>query len=355
MSDMDATLETLPKYVERTSNEVHSQFAHGARGTQTRPDLLHRFAATPHHVDLRLMQRTLRLETNKRSMVDLALKYFERHQYGNSAAPEFCWRVIVESDLKTESAALQLSAFSEGGIRYVNIGQRGFLAVDLEKREGVAFLAESFVESDARLRHRPPLDILFSMTASSLGLMPLSGGCVGTRDKGVIVFGPPNSGKTTASYLASKCGLEFHADQVVFLDVRCDGLRAWGDPFPAVFRPETLDFLPELRHSARHSTYGHLSFYYYDKSGMQSQQASPVTPVCSVFLNRTGTGEPELREIAAEEAIVRLQDCTLFEEGPRFYGQILTGLTALIQSPVYHLRYGSDPAIAAAYIKKMLH
>jgi hypothetical protein len=351
---MDSDVETFPKYVEPTSNEVQPRFAHGAGDSQNRPDLLRRFTATPYAVDLRLMQRTLRLETNNRSMVDLALKYFERHQYGNSTAPEFRWRIVTEPDSKTQSDGLPLSAFSEGGIRYVNIGQRSFLAVDLEKREGVAFLAESFVEADARLSHRPPLDILFSMTASSLGLTPVSGGCVGSREKGVLVFGPPNSGKTTASYLASKHGFEFHADQVVFLDARGDNLRAWGDPFPAVFRPETLDFLPELRQTARQSTYGDLSFYYYDKSGMQSRWASPVTPVCSVFLDRTGTGEPELREFAAEEAILRLQDCTLFEEGPKFYGQILTALTALVQSPVYHLRYGSDPKIAAACIEKML-
>jgi len=342
-------MRTVKKCVEPPSIESHSNCA-----PKSRQDLLRRFTATPHAVDLRLMQRTLRLETNNKSMLDLALRFFERHQYGNSTAPEFRWRIVTEADPQVQSTAVPLSAFSDGSLRYVNIGQRSFLAVDLDKREGVSFLAESFVEGEARLRHRPPLDILFCMTAASLGLTALSGGCVGSRDKGVIVLGPPNSGKTTASYLASKLGFEFHADQVVFLDVRGGVLRAWGDPFPAVFRPETLDCLPELRQSVRRSTYADLSFYYYDKSEMQSQRANPVMPACSVFLDRTGIGKPELQEMSQADAASRLQDCTLFEEDPRFYGQTLTALTKLAENPVYHLRYDSDPKIAATYIEKML-
>jgi hypothetical protein len=262
--------------------------------------------------------------------------------------------MVCESDPRTQTLDVQLSGFSDSGLRYVNIGQRGFLAVDTETREACGFLADPFVEREARFRHRPPLDILFCMTAASLGLTALSGGCVGSGDKGVIVLGPPNSGKTTASYLAARAGLEFHADQVVFLDMRSNALRAWGDPFPAVFRPEALDFLPELRQSARRSTYADLCFYYYDKSQMQSQRANPVIDVCSIFLDRGGTGEPKLREISREDALLRLRDCMLFEEDARFDGQIASALTALAEKPAYTLRYDTDPRVAVSFIEKML-
>ena len=321
---------------------------------ESRQDLLRRFTATPHVLELRLMQRKLRLESNNRSMLDLAWEFFKRHQHGDSSDPEFCWRMVTESDLKVHSTAVPLSAFSAPDISYVNIGQRGFLAVDLEKREGISFFAEAYLGDEARLKHRPPLDILFCMTAASLGLTALSGGCVGSGDKGVMVFGPPNSGKTTASYLAAKAGSEFHADQVVFLDMRGGALSAWGDPFPAVFRPQTLDFLPELRRSARHSTYADLLFYYYDKSEMQSKWANPVIPVCSVFLDRSGIGEPELREVSWKDALSQLRGCMLFEEDPRFDEQILCALTALAEKPVYALRYDTDPKVAASFIEKML-
>jgi hypothetical protein len=321
-----------------------------------RPDLLHRFTSTSHTLDLQLMQRTVCLETNHKSILELARKFFDRHQHGTVGKPQFRWRIVCETDPQVHSTHVPLSAFSDLGLRYVNIGQRGFLAVDLESREAVAFLSDRFVDGETRFRHRPPLDILFCMTAASLGLVALSGGCVGVEDRGVLIFGAPNSGKTTASYLAAKKrrDMEFHADQVVFLDSTPKGLQAWGDPFPAVFRPETIEFLPELRESARRSTYVDLSFYYFDKSSMQSRHARAVTPVCSLFLDRGGARQTELKKITREEAVLRLRDSMLFKEDACFDGQINNALTSLAANPIYELRYADDPKLAAAVIEELL-
>jgi len=319
-----------------------------------RPDPLRRFTSTPHAIDLQLMQRTVRLETNNPDVLELTLKFFEHHQQATTGLPEFLWRVVCERDPQVQSTAVPLAAFSDLGLRYVNIGQRGFLAVDLERREAIGFLAEQFVEGEPRFKHRPPLDILFCMTAASLGLTALSAVCVGHKDRGVVIFGPPNSGKTTASYLAAKLGMEFQADQVVFLDMRSGLLRVWAYPFPAVFRPETLHFLPELRESARRSSYADLSFYYFDKSPLQPRRARPVIPVCCILLDRGTTRKPQLREIAREDAVSRLRDCMLFNEDTRFDAQVAAALIALAGMPVYNLQYGSDPRIAATFIEKML-
>jgi hypothetical protein len=319
-----------------------------------RQDLLRRFTSTPHTTDLQLMQRTVRLETNNKAVLALAQYFFKRHQHGRAGKPQFLWRIVCESDPQVQSTALPLSAFSDVGLRYVNIGQRGFLAVDLESREATAFFSDRFVEGETRFRHRPPLDILFCMTAASLGLIALSGGCVGVSDRGVLIFGPPNSGKTTACYLAAKLGMEFHADQVVFLDMNRKTLRAWGDPFPAVFRPETIEFLPELRQTARLSTYEDLSFYYFDKSPLQARLAQPATPVCTLFLDRGATRDTELTRITPEEAVSRLRECMLFNEDARVDTQVTAALTALAEQPVYNLQYGSDPKIAATVIEEML-
>jgi hypothetical protein len=324
------------------------------RSKANRQDLLRRFPAIPHKADVQLMERTVRLEASTIAVLELARGFFQHHQVGATGNPDFHWRIVCESDPRVESTATPLCAFSDPGLQYVNIGQRGFLAVDLERREAAAYLSDQFLKRDARYRHRPPLDILFSMTAPSLGLTSLSGGCVGLNDQGVLIFGPPNSGKTTACYLAARCGMDFHADQVVFLDMKGNFLRAWGDPFPAVFRPKTAEFLPELQPTLRYSTYEDLEFYYFDKSPLQPRLARPVSPVCGLFLNRNTTGENELTRTTEGEALSRLRDCLLFDEDNRFDAQITEALTALAAIPIYNLRYREDPKIAAGVIKRLL-
>lgn len=320
----------------------------------TRSDLLRRFTPTPYRTNLRVMQRTLRLESNNEEMLALAMTFFARHQHGETGHPEFIWRIVVESESKLEFPAVQVSAFSSEGLRYVNIGQRSFLALDLDKGEAKAFLDPAFLQSEARFKHRPPLDILFSLTSASLGLAALSGACIGSKGRGVLIFGPPNSGKTTASYLAATRQLEFHADQLVFVDVRSHSPMIWGDPFPAVFRPETVAYLPELRASSRHSTYGDCSFYYFDKGAMQAPRAGPIAPVCSLFLNRNGRGKADLFEISPTDAIERLHDCMLFVEDTKYDPQLRIAVAALARQPAYTLTYDSDPRIAAEVIEKML-
>ncbi len=321
---------------------------------QTRPDPLRRFSSTPLASNLQLMGRTVRIETNDEGVLELAWKFFERYQNGNPGVPEFTWRLISEPDRKSQSTAVQVSAFSDPGLQYVNIGQNSFLAVDLETREAIGFLSDFFFQDDPRLRHRPPLDILFCMSAASLGLVALSGGCVGLNDRSVLVFGPPNSGKTTACYLATKLGMEFHADQVVFLEMNRNVFGVWGDYLPAVFRPDTLDFLPELRRSARRSAYADVSFYYFDKSPLQARQARPVVPVCSLFLDRGVSRETRLTEIGGEDTFSRLRDSMLFDEDPRFEANITEALLRLAEQPAYHLQYGSDPKTAADFIERIL-
>jgi len=322
-------------------------------GASERPDLLGRFTGTPHAAKLQLMGRTIHVETNHAPILTRAKEFFERHQHTPPGLSEFTWRIICEHDPLVLSTDVPYTAFSDLGLRYVNIGQRGFLAVDLENLEAVAFLSDRFVEDEARFRHRPPLDILLCMTAASLGLTVLSGACVGVGNRSVVIFGPPNSGKTTASYLAAKSGLEFHADQVVFLDRSGGGVRVWGDLFPAVFRPESVEFLPELRRACR-STYGGLPFFCFDKGEMQSARAEAVTPVCSIFLSRGSVWDEELCQVSAQEGLARLHECLLFKEGRRFDEQVNASLTALAENPIYELRYGSDPKVAARVIEGIL-
>lgn len=331
--------------------------------TPKRQDMLRRFMPTPYAQDVQVMHKTVRVETNREAVLDLAKQFFRSHQHAPATDPQFLWRIVSEPDSHFESTPVPFSGFSDSGLCYVSIGQRGFMAVDLENREAVAYIPDRFFDADAAFRYRPPLDTLFCLTAAPLGLTTLSAGCVASRDRGILVLGPPNSGKTTACYLAAKHDLEFLADQVVFLDRQnndqnhyghCDrALRVWGDTLPAVFRPETLNYLPELCETTHCSTYDDVSFLYFDKSPMQARWARPVMPIGSLFLNRDAQRN-ELRRLVPGEATAKLRNSLLFHEDSRFDAQITEALTALAQMPAYELNYPRDPNIAAGVIQELL-
>jgi hypothetical protein len=127
-----------------------------------------------------------------------------------------------------------------------------------------------------------------------------------------------------------------------------------GAIFSQLFRPETLEFLPELRQSTHHSTCGELAFLYLDKAPFQSRYARPVKPVCSLFLQRGTSGPPNLKEIPPEDVLAKLRGCLLFCEDAAIEAQITAVLTALASRPAYFLQYDSDPNIAARVIKDLL-
>jgi len=324
------------------------------RPKMKRKDLLRRFTPTPHSVDLLIMAKTIRLESNSRAVVKSALEFFARHQGPQPGDPEFLWRIVAEEDSKIAYAGVALSAFSEGGLRFANLGPGGFLAVDLEAREGVGFVAEQLVESEPTLHCRSVFDTLFCMSIGSLGLVPFSAACVGRGENGILIFGQPNSGKTTASYLAAKLGLEFHADQAVFLEIESGRLRVWGDLLPAIFRPESLQFLPELQAATRRFSYPGLTVCYLPKRPLQASKAHSVLPICCVFLERQAAAVPVLSPIARLDLSRRLGESILFRDSDSSAQPSALTFQALEQLPAYHLAYGSDPAAAAVLIHKML-
>jgi hypothetical protein len=185
-------------------------------------------------------------------------------------------------------------------------------------------------------------------------MVPLSAACVGIGGKGLLLFGPPNSGKTTVSYLAATLGLEFHADQAVFLEMEAGHLRVWGDLLPAIFRPESLQFLPELEGATRRFSYPGLTVCYLPKRSFQPPKAHSVAPVCCVFLDRHAATIPTLSPIARPDWSRRLADNMLFKDYDLLALQSARLFPAFENLPAYHLAYGSDPATATVLVRKLL-
>jgi hypothetical protein len=200
----------------------------------------------------------------------------------------------------------------------------------------------------------PFLDNLFCMTAGSLGLVSLRADCVTLSQEGLLVFGPPESGKTCASYLAGNLGLEFYADEGVFVELEAGQLRAWGGFWPIAFRPDALEFMPELKARTRPFSYRDLTFYHLEKPQLHGTQARPVNPLCCVFLERQATISPRISLLSRSELSLRLAGDMLFKDDDRFAEQQAAVFDVLERLPAYHLAYGTDPAVAATFLRTVL-
>jgi hypothetical protein len=323
------------------------------RATEVRNDPMHRFVPTPHSACLPVMGRTVRLETNSSKLLSHMVGLFARCPGAASGRPTFLWRIVVDSDVRVGQPWPRRSTFSDEGLRFAHFGQRTFLAVDLEAREAVAFVAEGLVDDGPGFTS-PFVDTLFYLTAGSLGLAPFGAACVSSEMKGLLVLGAPNQGKTTASYLAAQEGLTYHADQSVFLEIAGGELRAWGDFVPIAFRPQTIQFLPELESRTRPFSYCDFDFRYMDKDELDSTPHGFVTPICSVILERDASSVPQLVRLATTELSTSLSKYVAFKDDDRFEEHRLTILSALAQLPAYHLVYDSDPATAAPFLHQLL-
>lgn len=330
-----------------------SQLSECLKADRKRQDPLRRLAPTPLVAELSIMGRTVRLETNSPTILERTQSLFAKYPRSSSGTPDFLWRIVCETSPQTGPPWPEICAFSDEGLRFASFGQHSFLAIDLASREAVGYLAEGLLADEAGFAS-PFLTTLFIMTAGALRLTPLAGACVTMGEKGLLVLGMPNNGKTTSSYLAAKRGLDFYSDRAVFLDLDGGRLRVWGDFSPASFRVETCEFLPELRVSGRPFHYRDLTLWYVEEGTSIRSNGNPVIPVSCVFLERGTASSPRLTPLNSLESSQRLEDSLSFRDDECFETQQSAAFSALAQVPACRLAYGNDPASAAPFFRNLL-
>src|ERR1019366_1759008 len=87
-------------------------------------DPLRRLTPTPLVTDLSIMGRKVRLESNSAALFSGIATLFERCSDSSTTPPDFLWRLIGEIDSGSNRSWPEMAAFSDEGLRYVNLGQR---------------------------------------------------------------------------------------------------------------------------------------------------------------------------------------------------------------------------------------
>jgi hypothetical protein len=110
-------------------------------------DLLKRFTPTPFEVVLELSGITIRMATNSDVMRD-RLRMFLPSAAENQRNTGSFWRIVVEPERDACDESPSVHRMSHGGLAFVRVGNRSFLAYDGQARQGISFISENFVRND---------------------------------------------------------------------------------------------------------------------------------------------------------------------------------------------------------------
>jgi len=322
---------------------------------QTVPnDIFRRFIPTPLHLDFSIMGRQMRLETNSAMVRSHVRSISERYGDVEQQSPDVLWRIVSDPSSGLRPPLSRRIGFSDGGLRFINFNQRSFLAVDIDDHEAISFLSEELCEDEMGF-YSPILSDLFDLSSAALGLTEIMAGCVALDGRGLLIFGSPRSGKTTACYWAGKMGMEFHGDQVTCIEMISGKPKAWGQFWPAAFRPETLEYLPEIESVTRPLRYRDLTLLCLDNRSFLPSEAYSVVPVACVCLDRCAADSPALESIDKDELFSLLLSSLPFVENRRFDYQRREVVRTLAELPAYHLAYPADPRFAAELFPTLLN
>jgi len=316
-------------------------------------DPLRRFRATPLACQVLLMGRSIRVETNSRPVMKQVEHLMNRFASPVSLDSQFLWKIVAEPGEEVAVSWPAMTAFSDNDVRYINLGQRSFIAVDLRARQAVGVLPEHFA-SDEPGFSSVFLASMFYLTAPALGLVAVSAACVAVEGRGLLLFGTPGSGKTTASYRSTRLGLDFHADQAVFLEVKTGKLCAWGDFWPAAFRPDTAEIFPELASQLRSLVYCDRTFLCIPKNPSNASAARSTIPVGCIFLEREAGTSPKLVPLRQGETSARLAAFVPFKDDAGSLSERDWTFKALSRLPAYRLAYGNDSSEVAVFLRSIL-
>jgi hypothetical protein len=204
----------------------------------------------------RVLGARVEFTSNSRDLLTIAQEAFARvpqHRWSREAGRTL--RISLQHVREPESSPRAKPPrpvlTSGAGLLCAHIDSNNFVIVDPRAASALVQIGGSM------LRHRPlaryeMIEFAAIMLAMrEQGLVGLHAGCVGTRGRGVLLLGASGAGKSTLTLNAALDGLEFLAEDSVFVQpatLRATGLSAYTHA-----RDEALGLIahPGLRRAAR--------------------------------------------------------------------------------------------------------
>src|SRR5580704_5225669 len=129
--------------------------------------------------------------------------------------------------------------------------------------------------------------VLLSVLAGSLGLVELHASCLARDDRGLILIGPSQSGKSTLAMALTEAGFRFLSDDRIFCSRRRGKLLAWGMPRPLKLRREAAAWFQQFSEREPTDVQNGERVFLWEPNQRFAQHRSPeCEPQNLVFLER---------------------------------------------------------------------
>jgi energy-coupling factor transporter ATP-binding protein EcfA2 len=231
------------------------------------------------------------------------------------------------------------------------------VVVSPEERSALVVVSPQMLRFSYHVRYEMVEFAVFTLAARALGLVPLHAACVARRGRGVLLMGPSGSGKSTIALQSLLAGLDFLAEDGVF--VGPDTLLATGVANFLHVRSDSLRWIErrrdaaEIRRSPMIKRRSGVKKYEVDlrRPGFRLAARAPAI-VGTVFLSPQRAGRrPLLRRLEPPEMLHAMRGEQAYAAGQPGWSTFAANLARL---GAFELRRGRHPREGVDAIRTLL-
>jgi HPr Serine kinase C-terminal domain len=263
---------------------------------------------------LQLLGGSFRFESNSEQLlrwVDWAYAGLPAHAL-SARSPRLTVRLVLNPAGRAHSRIEPppLTLMGGAGLLGAVAGGSNFVAMSPAQGSALVGVSRSMLRFPYHARYELIELAVFTLAARAQQLMPLHAACVSVADRGMLLMGPSGAGKSTVALHCLSGGLDFVAEDAVFVAPR--NLRATGIANFLHVRADTLHWLSRkdatlIRHSEvirRRS--GVRKFEVDLRGGVYRLADSPPRLAGVAFLSARAGGKTLLRPLSGAEVRSRL-------------------------------------------------
>ena len=226
-----------------------------------------------------------------------------------------------------------------------------FSISDLKRGFAFAWLTRATVENRAYLRWH----FLEAMSWDLLGvyLTPVHAACVSLENRGVLLCGDANAGKSSLAFACAKSGWSYMADDSSSLVRGRNDAMVVGNPYQIRFRESAIDLYPELKDwPLTLRATGEMAIELRTARMPEIRTTTECFVRYIVFLRRGHSGPPRLSRFPKPEAFRWFEQVICCGESDVVEAQ-KASLQSLLRAEIFELHY-NDLAAAVSRLEQMI-